>query len=145
MISSPEVGRPPSKDSRHARCGGDPRRTLLQCSQSLPKSSDGRIGIAGIDVTFDFASKLCGGIRGRIKKESGRGKDRLSMLTFWGRLVTDRIARVRGLASSSHFPMSFAMIQLSLCRPTTAPSLAPMNELRPLAPSARAASIDCRY
>ena len=84
MISSLEVGQAQRQNGRHARCSGDRRLTLLQCSQSLLKSSDGRIGIAGIDVTVDCASRLCGGICGRIKEESARGKDRLSMLTFWG-------------------------------------------------------------
>lgn len=70
MIFSLEAGQAQRQDSRQARCGGDRRLTLLQCSQPLPKSSSGRLGVAGIDVTVDFASKLCGGILGRIKEKS---------------------------------------------------------------------------
>ena len=84
MISSLEVSQAQRQSGRHARCSGDRRLTLLQCSQSLLKSSDGRIGIAEIDVTVDFAGKRCGGVFGRIKEETGIGKDRLSVLTFWG-------------------------------------------------------------
>ena len=82
MVASLEVGQTQRQYGRHPRRGGDRSLTLLQCSQSLLKSPDGRIGVAGIHIPIDFASKLCGGVLGRIKEEAGGGEDRLRVLTF---------------------------------------------------------------
>ena len=82
MVASLEVGQTQRQYGRHPRRGGDRSLTLLQCSQSLLKSPDSRIGLAGIHIPIDFASKLCGGVLGRIKEEAGGGKDRLRVLTF---------------------------------------------------------------
>jgi len=84
MIPSLEMGQAQRQYGRHARRGRDCRLTLLQCSQSLLKSPDSRIGTAGIRIPDDLASKLSGGILGRIKEEAGGGKDRLCVLALRG-------------------------------------------------------------
>ena len=84
MIPSLEMGQAQRQYGRHARRGRDCRLTLLQCSQSLLKSPDSRIGVAGIHIPIDFASKLCGGVLGRIEEEAGGGKDRFRVLAFRG-------------------------------------------------------------
>ena len=88
------------------------------------------------DSPEDAAAKFAGEVDGNVYS-------RYTNPTV--RAFEERMARVRGPASSSHLPVSFVMIQLSLCRPTMAPSLVPRKGPRPLAPSARAASIDCKY
>ena len=84
MVASLEVGQTQRQYGRHPRRGGNRSLTLLQCSQSLLKSPDGRIGVAGIHIPIDFASKLCGGVLGGIKEEAGGGKDRLCVLALRG-------------------------------------------------------------
>ncbi len=84
MVPSLEVGQTQRQHSQHPRRGGDRSLPLLQCSQSLLKSPDGRIGLAEVDILIDFASKLCSGVLGRIEEEAGGGKDRFRVLAFRG-------------------------------------------------------------
>ena len=84
MVASLEVGQTQRQYGRHPRRGGDRSLTLLQCSQSLLKVPHGRIGLAEIRIPIDFASKLYGGVLGRIKEEAGGGRDRFRVLAFGG-------------------------------------------------------------
>ena len=94
MIFNLEVGQAQRQDSRQARCGGDRRLTLLQYSQSLPRSSNSWLGIARIDVTFDFASKASAAFSGGLERKVEEEEIGSACSPSGVRLMPDRIARV---------------------------------------------------